>query len=81
MASLSLNVARHRGHCSSDRPGQSFQVGFGAVDAAATGCCCISAVALNIGSEESLCRLEEILCPMCTRHTGTTSLLSLLAPC
>lgn len=81
-ASRSLNVARHWGHCSSDRPGHSFQVGFGAVVAAtAAGCCCLSAVALRIGSEESLCRLEEILCPMSTRHMGTTSLFSLLAPC
>lgn len=83
-ASASLNVARHRGHCNSDRPGHWFHAGLGvaaAAAAAAAGCCCISAVALNRGSEESLCRREEILCPMCTRHMGTTSLFSLLAPC
>lgn len=85
-AFVSLNVARHCGHCNSDMPGCSFQAEFG-VAAAAAGCwccwcCCrLSAVVLNRGSDVSLLRFEEILCPMCTWHKGTTSLLSLLAPC
>lgn len=79
-ASVSLNVARQRGHCSSDRPGCLLQAEF-VVDAAAAGHFCISAAVLNRGFEESFCCLEVILCPMCTRHTGTTSLFSLPASC
>lgn len=78
-ASVSLNVARQRGHCSSDRPGCLLQVGF-VVDTAAAGRFCISAAVLR-GFEESFGCLEVILCPMCTRHTGTTSLFSLPASC
>lgn len=79
----SLNLAWHSGHWSSDWPEHSVQAGLGvaaAAVAAAAGCCCVSATVLSRCSASSFCRLEEILCPMCTRHMGT-SLLSLLAPC
>lgn len=83
--SLSLKVAEQRGHSSSDGSEHLFQARPGedaaAAAGAAAGCCCVSALTLSRGSEESLCRLDEIRCPMCTRHMGSPSLLSLLAPC
>lgn len=82
VVSLSLNVARQRGHCRSDSPWLPCQVIFSAAIATeAAGFCWTSAVLLKRGSEESLCRLEVILCPMWTRQTGISSLGSLPAPC